>query len=473
MTQNSYLKYQIIQSAFEKGESLIEISKQKNIPLRTLQRWLKNYKESDLKGLERRKRKDKGKPRCISQKLLELTQGLAFQKPKKPIAVIHHLINQAAERFGESTPSYHSIYKIVKSLPISMMTLAHEGDKIYEDIFDLLYRREATNPNDIWQADHALLDINLLNDQNKPQKPWLTIIMDDYSRGVAGYYLSFEAPSALQTSLALRQAIWCKQDPEWQICGIPSQLYTDHGSDFTSEHIEIVCADLKVQLIFSTVGKPRGRGKIERFFRTVNQKLLCRLPGYTLNKSSSGTLLSLKEFEKILSDFLINNYNKMPHSQTKETPIVRWSKNGFLPHLPESLEKLDLLLMNMAKPRKIHQDGIRFQGLRYLDPILAAYVGEEITVRYDPRDMAEIRVFYNNQFLCRAICQELAGDLISLKDIIGARRRRKREIKEVINQRKSLVDQLLYTQSVSPSLPEKLENQQIPKIKGIKLYENE
>jgi transposase InsO family protein len=31
------------------------------------------------------------------------------------------------------------------------------------------------------------------------------------------------------------------------VCGIPQVLYTDHGSDFTSRHIEQVCVDLKIQ----------------------------------------------------------------------------------------------------------------------------------------------------------------------------------------------------------------------------------
>lgn len=58
----------------------------------------------------------------------------------------------------------------------------------------------------------------------------------------------------------------------------------------------------------------------------------------------------------------------------------------------------------MAKPRKIHPDGIHFQSLRYLGPVLAAYVGEDVTIRYDPRDLAEIRVFHQDRYLTRAIC---------------------------------------------------------------------
>jgi Integrase core domain len=125
------------------------------------------------------------------------------------------------------------------------------------------------------------LDIWVRHDGAKPVRPWLTVIMDDYSRAIAGLRLSFQAPSAIQTALTLRQAMWRKPAAMWHICGIPETFYSDHGSDFTSEHSAQVCADLKMVLVFSEPGMPRGRGKIERFFRTVNQRLLCGLPGYT------------------------------------------------------------------------------------------------------------------------------------------------------------------------------------------------
>jgi putative transposase len=75
---------------------------------------------------------------------------------------------------------------------------------------------------------------------------------------------------------------------------------------------------------------------------------------------------------------------------------------------------LDLLLLTVRTPRRSHQDGIRFQGLRYFDLALAAYVGESVTIRYDPRDLAEIWVPYQDHFLCHAVCQELAGLTIIL-----------------------------------------------------------
>jgi putative transposase len=60
----------------------------------------------------------------------------------------------------------------------------------------------------------------------------------------------------LQTALALRQAIWRKSEPGWHVCAIPDAFYTDHGSDFTSGHLEQVAIDLKIRLVFSRQGKP-------------------------------------------------------------------------------------------------------------------------------------------------------------------------------------------------------------------------
>ena len=111
--------------------------------------------------------------------------------------------------------------------------------------------------------------------------------------------------------------------------------------------------------------------------------------------------------------------------------------------MPGSLEELDLLLLTVARARTIHPDGIHFQSLRYLDPVLAAYVGESVIIRYDPRDMAEIRIFYRDRFLCRAICPDLANRTISLKEITAARNARRRELRTRLGQRASVVDRLI------------------------------
>jgi putative transposase len=102
-----------------------------------------------------------------------------------------------------------------------------------------------------------------------------------------------------------------------------------------------------------------------------------------------------------------------------------------------------LLLLTVAKSRKVRQDGIHFQGFCYLDTTLAAYVGEQVIIRYDPRDMAEIRVFHDQRFLCRAICPELAGETIALREVIQARTHRRKVLRHTLQDRARTIKALL------------------------------
>jgi putative transposase len=434
-------RFRILRPFLEEEIPLAHVARENGVPLRTAQRWVMQYRKYGLAGLCRKEYAGKGRRR-LSVQLQEIIEGFALQKPRPSLATVHRKAVAAAAKLGERSPSYSLVYALVKQMEPALLTMAHEGTKAYGASYDLIHRTEAEGPNAIWQADHTELDILVKDEDGQARKPWLTIILDDYSRGVAGYLLSFSAPSAIQTALALRQAIWRKSQPGWHSCGIPQVLYTDHGSDFTSQHLEQVTADLKIQLIFSAVGKPRGRGKIERFFQSLSQVFLSRLPGYARSSADRAAVLTLPELSCELENYLINEYLVTPHRTTGEAPQARWEAGGFLPQMPESLEQLDLLLLTVPKTRRVHPDGIRFMGFRYIDPTLAAYIGEEVLLRYDPRDMAEIRVFYRERFLCRAICQELAGETVAFREIASARDRRRRELRRTVQDRRRVVDTL-------------------------------
>jgi putative transposase len=246
--------------------------------------------------------------------LKEAIEGLALKKPPLSIGVVCNQAKLLADRLGEEAPTYDLVYDVVSRLPADLVTLAHQGAKAYGNSFDLIHRREAARSNAIWQADHTPLDIELVQsdvDSETTAKPWLSVILDDYSRAVAGYFRSFQSPSSLNTALALWQAIWRKEDARWKVRGISEVLYTDNGSDFTSRHLEQVSADLKIRLVFSTPGVPRGRGCVERFFSTIDQMYLCTLPGF---KSSGGKKrLTLAEFDVLLREFILDTYHERLH----------------------------------------------------------------------------------------------------------------------------------------------------------------
>ncbi|MEA2595266.1 MAG: putative transposase, partial [Thermomicrobiales bacterium] len=412
------------------------------LPLRTADRWVHRYRQDGLVGLVRRRRKDAGTHR-LPPALQDLIEGLALQRPAFTTAAIQRQATVVAKQQGWAIPSYTQVSAIVRQLDPALVTLAQEGAKAYRDRFDLLYRREARGPNEIWQADHTRLDIRVRDEAGQPTHPWFTVVLDDDSRAVVGFRVGVEPPSALRTALTLRQAIWPKGDAHWPVCGIPDTFYTDHGRDFTSHHLEQTAADLKMRLVFSQPGMPRGRGRIERFFGTVNQLFLCTLPGYAPAGTDPPPALTLADLDARLHDFLVADYHLRRHGETGVAPKARWEAGGFLPRLPQTSAELDLLLVMVPTPRRVQRDGIRFAGFRYLDPTLAGYVGETVTVRYDPRDLAEIRVFHQDRFLCRVLCQELTSQTVSLQEIVQARNARRRELRQVVAARRHIADQLL------------------------------
>lgn len=425
----------VLKRHLEDGVPLSRAAADADISTRTAERWLARYLDGGLVGLARSARSDSGL-RKLSAEIVDLIEGMALQKPRPSTATLHRRIVTVARQQGWSPPSYSSIHSIVAALDPALVTLAHEGHAAYRNRFEMAYRHRAERPNAIWQADHTEFDILILDSNGAPVRPWLTTVIDDHSRAVAGYMVFLGAPSSLQTSLALRQAIWRKLDPQWPVSGIPDALYVDHGSDFISTHLDQVAADLHFQIVYSAVGRPQGRGKVERLFGTLNTELLPELPGHLIGgKPATPPKLSLSDLDAAVVAFIVGTYNTRVHSETGTTPIQAWVGNGWLPRMPDSLEDLDMLLVMVAKSRVIHRDGIHFQGLRYLAPTLAAYVGEPITIRYDPRDLAEIRVFHRNHFLCRAVSPEHEAETVTLKDIQTARTNHRRSLRSQINER--------------------------------------
>lgn len=464
-------RFTIIEPFLRDGVPLSDIAEASNLPLRTLRTWVTRYRRDGLAGLLRRARSDRGTS-SMPPELKELVEGLALKKPAPTAASVHRKVKGIAATKNWPVPSYRAVAAIIQNLDPGLTTLAHAGTRAYEEAFDLIHRREATRPNEIWQADHTPLDIWVFDERKEPARPWFTAIIDDYSRAIAGWRLSFLDPSAFQTALTLRQAIWRKEDSRWHVCGIPDIFYTDHGCDFRSKHLEQVAAALKFQPVFSSVGKPRGRGRIERFFNTVNQLFLSELPGYSPPKSPRvKPSLSICELEAAMTTFLLDEYHQRIHSETGCSPQARWEAGGFLPQLPESLDQLDLLLLTVAKQRCVRRDGIYFHSLRYLDPTLAAYVGESVVVRYDPRDLAEIRVFHNDRFICRAICQELASQSVGLKEITAARKQRLRELRGHLKSRTRFVDILLDAhQPVASPVPPPAKSEFDARLPRLKRY---
>src|SRR5271170_468764 len=345
-------RFRLLEPHLQNGRELRSVSEGSGVTFRTLQRWVANYKRQGLAGLVRKERTDVGERRTTSSRMREAIEGLALEKPPLPLTSVHRQAKQFAQLIGDPAPTYWVVRDIALNLPNDLRTLAQQGTRRFGELYEMVHRRDASRPNALWQADHAQLDILLLKEDGSACRPWLTAVIDDYSRSITGYYLSFDPPSSLRTSLAMRQAIWRKTDAHWQVCGIPDVLYVDNGADFVSKHLEQVAVDLKMRLIFSTPGKPQGRGKIERFFRTVKEMFLCDLEGYT-RRGRRKPELTIDQLEQRFRAFLVEVYQRTPVAEAELSPSAKWEEGGFLPRIPASLEQLDLLLIEELRPRKV------------------------------------------------------------------------------------------------------------------------
>jgi len=171
-----------------------------------------------LVPLADRARSDRGH-RCLPDDLVMTVEALALSRPVATTAFIHRRVGDLVRDRGLSAPSYSTVCAILTAIDPGLRTLAVEGAAAYRDRFELVHRRSAARPNELWQADHTLLDMQILDAGGRPDRPWLTVVLDDYSRAVAGYTLFLGAPTAEQTALALHQAVRRKANPAWPVLG--------------------------------------------------------------------------------------------------------------------------------------------------------------------------------------------------------------------------------------------------------------
>ena len=427
-------RWKILRLHVEDQIPLAALARDTGISPRTLQRWNRLYKASGADALDRHSRSD-ARTRRTDAATVAFIERLALTRPRPSLAGLHRLAASEAGKSGLPAPSYAAVREIVQALDPALVTLALEGPGLLQGPprAGLPSTCRPAEP-DLAGGPHRTGHPHCGSEREAG--PALADYRDGRSfQGNLRLYGLNGAPSALNTALALRQAIWRKSDPAWAMCGIPDILHVDHGSDFTSNHLERTAIDLHIRLIYSTIARPQGRGKIERFFGTINTELLASLPGHLGPGSRKPQpSLDLPGLDQAIGAF-IAVYNERPHQELGHSPRDVWVSDGWLPRMPDSLELLDGLLLTVPKHRTVQRDGIHFQGQRYLAPTLAPFVGHTVTIRYDPRDISEIRVYDHDTFICTAVDEAHPNLRLSLRDIESARRARRRELRRTINER--------------------------------------
>jgi len=338
----------------------IPFSTRTRISRSTILSWARAYtKARNLESLYPEDRKDRGRPRVMDEETIASLVRLKKERRGMSLPV---LLKEARARGilpGRLTVSYATIYRIFKLHGVS------GSDTAYPD----RRRFEAELPNDIWQSD-CLHGPRVLHD-GKMRKSYLFAFIDDMTRLVphAGFYLNERIDSYVDAFIkALSKR------------GLPRKLYVDNGPAFSTQILRHATASLGIALIHSRPYKPEGRGKIERFFRTVRMQLL----------STVQDGLTLEELNRRLGDW-VDLYHISRHSATKEAPLDRYGNHL---HLIREAPKHLMDHFRKRVTRKVDRDRIvSLDGKLYEAPV--PLIGATVTLLYHDSDPCRVEVIFN------------------------------------------------------------------------------
>lgn len=309
--------------------------------------------------------------------------------------------------------------------------------------------------NQVWECDHTRADVLIVAQSGEILgRPWLTIVVDAYSRCIMGVHLGFDPPSAQVVGLALRHAILPKQygaayelEQSWGTYGLPQYLYTDGGKDFRSQHLEQVATELGIVLCLRR--QPSDGGIVERPFGTFNREFFSSLPGYTSSNvterspaAESEACLTLLQLEQLLVRYVVDHYNQALDARMgDQSRSGRWEAGRIAQLRLLGDRELDICLMRRDR-RIVYRSGyIQFANLTYLGEHLAAYAGESVIIRYNPRDITTILVYQlqdsKEVFLTRAHAQGWETETLCYAEA-QAMSQRKREAGKAISNRSML-----------------------------------
>jgi transposase InsO family protein len=329
----------------------------------TLKEWIALYRESGnkLESLYPKDRSDQGKSRTVAE---ETASGLIVLRKEFPNVTLPVFLRQAKERKivppGTALP-YSTLYRFMKSQGLVGRPAQPPKDR---------RKFQAEHPNDLWQSD--VLHGPSVTVDGKQRKTYMIAFIDDMTRIIpfAAFYLHERLDYFLD---ALRKAL--------RMRGLPKKLYVDNGPAFRSNHLEFICASLGIVLIHAKPYQPEGKGKIERFNRTVREGFLSTLKATTLEELN-------EQFRAWVA-----GYHDRTHGSTGEAPLKRFTKNiECVRPAPKDMEDH---FRKEAKRTVAKDRTFSLTGKLYEAPV--DLVGKQVRLLYHEHDPARIEMRFGDK----------------------------------------------------------------------------
>ena len=345
----------------------------------TLESWHYAYQLQGFEALQRQPRKDKGTRKALSP---EACQALLDLRQKHPELKIKVLVRQLVEKgvLQQGTFSLPSVYRFLAAHQMDAQSIKHNPPPPGSGPTKTF---ECPLANDLWMTD-MMFGPTLKLASGQVIHTRLFALLDDCSRLIphAQYYDSEKLCcflDCLRLGLARR--------------GVPEKLNTDQGKIFTSHHLQIVCANLKVRLCHAKPFAAWSKGKIERWFRTLQQDFEARLvidPAH-----------SLEELNQRLWRWVEGEYHQRPHSALNgQTPAERFTQRAV--HLRTANPQTDWYALFLSRvPRRVRLDAtVSLQGQLWEVPVHLR--GRVIELRFNPFDWARVEVWREDKYIALA-----------------------------------------------------------------------
>ncbi len=325
---------------------------------RTIYRWLAAWRTSGFDGLKPVRRRDAGAPRTERQ-ILELAAALRREAPARSAAHIAEIL--AVTRGWEVSERTLQRWFVDQGLERARLEGRHRA----------YGRFEAAACGDLWTADAwdgpPLAEL-------KGRHAQLFSILDDRSRLVPhGAFYPDVGEWSFQR--CMRTAIVRR--------GIPRTLYIDHGSAFISQQLKLICARLSIRITHSKPGRPQGRGKKERHYRTVAEQFAVEVDVAGVD--------TLAELNRYFAAWVEQAYHRRVHRTTGQAPLDRWLAGpSSLRETPDPDTLGQAFLWSVQRTVTATRTVSLHGNLYEVDPTL---VGRRVELRYDPTDLDRITVF--------------------------------------------------------------------------------
>jgi hypothetical protein len=164
----------------------------------------------------------------------------------------------------------------------------------------------------------------------------------------------------------------------------------DNGSAFVDAWLLRACAKLGIRLTHSTPGRPQGRGKIERFFRTVNDQFLVEIGPFADTLAVDGDAspvadpaAGLLQLNRLFTAWVEQVYHRAWHSETGQTPLGRWAAGWgeTVPAQPTAADLSEAFLWETARTVRKNATVSLHSNTYQVDDVL---IGRKVELVFDP-----------------------------------------------------------------------------------------